>query len=128
MNALVPLDFVTIGNRTSKPLTVVYDGRQWMLPPHPVTVSLPRIVADAACRQHPVMGTEDPYDPRSYDLLVYVKEWDQPSTPIEQSTAKERLNRALLPADVQKTQLVEHGTSRVQAVRDGDPAARFTKS
>ena len=113
-------DFVEIGNRTSKKLSVTYDGKTWELPPFPETVRLPRIVADVACRQHPRMGTEDPYNPHKYELLVYVKEWKQPSTAIEQSDKLERIDRSLLPKDRQTTQLREQKYRPTRAMDVGE--------
>lgn len=121
-------DFVQLGNRTKAPLNVTYDGKQWTLPPFPATIAVPKIVADAACRQHPIMGTEDPYNPRSYGLLVYVKEWDQlPSTPIEQSASLERLDRSLLPPDRQNPTRVEQRYRPVREAGDSDSEAVIFK-
>lgn len=114
------LDMVDIGNRTSGPLSVTYDGKTWVLPPYPHVVQVPRIVADVACRQHPRMGTEDPYNPRKYELLVYVREWNHDETPVEQSQSLERLDRSLLPPDRRKTETRE---MRYRAVRDGSEGA-----
>lgn len=109
MSFVQPYDMVEIGNRTSKPLTVTYDAKTWVLPPYPEVVSVPRIVADIACRQHPRMGTEDPYNPRVFEKLVYVKGWkNMPDTPIEQSATVERLDRTKLPPDRRKTVLREN--------------------
>jgi hypothetical protein len=117
-------DFVEIGNRTSKTLSVTYDGKQWVLPPFPATVKVPRIVADVACRQHPRMGTEDPYNPHKFELLVYVKEWKQPDTAIEQTDKLERINRDLLPPDRRKTQLreMQYRPTRAMDVGEGGGA------
>lgn len=117
---LSPVDWVEVGNRTSKLLTVTYDGKQWTLPPYPKTVAMPRIVAEAACRQHPVMGTEDPYSPQLVDLLVYVvgnTKFD--ATPIEQSTALERLDRSQLAPDAQVVQVISGGRRVVERTDAG---------
>jgi hypothetical protein len=113
------MDFVRVGNRTSKPLTVVYDGKSWPLPPYPETRDVPRCVAEAACRQHPVMGTEDPYAPLGVDLLVYVEGTDQPSTPIEQSDAIERLDRSQLPLSAQTVEVISGGRRRAERTTAG---------
>lgn len=100
-------DQVTIFNRTATPLEVKADGKTVVLPPLS-EVRVPRFVADLACRQHPVMGTEDPYNPRSFDMLVGVKEWGHDVTPIEQSDAVERLARdELLDPDAKKAVKVQ---------------------
>lgn len=113
-------DFIEIGNRTSKTLTVTYDGKQWVLPPYPAKVMVPRIVADVACRQHPRMGTENPYSPREYELLVYVPTWDQDATPIEQSKAVERLDRSQLPKDRQNPELRDQKYKPSRAMDSGE--------
>lgn len=109
-------DYVTVGNRTSKPLKATFDGRTWDLPPYPATRMLHPFVATHAVRQNPVMGTEDPYNAMDCEYLVYVKEWKMPAKPIEQSDKPERLDRSLLPPSAQNAQLVEHRRPRV--VRD----------
>ncbi len=119
-HALNTFDFIEIGNRTSKALSVTYDGKSWVLPPYPAKVMVPRIVADVACRQHPRMGTEDPYNPREYELLVYVPEWKHPATPIEQSAALERIDRSLLPPDRQATQLRDQRYRPTRAMDAGE--------
>ncbi len=98
-------DFVEIANRTSKPLSVTYDGKHWTLPPYPAKVPVPRIVADIACRQHPRMGSENVYNPREFDMLVAVPACGHDASPIEQSNAVERIDRTTLPPDRQVTQL-----------------------
>ncbi len=113
-------DFIEIGNRTSKALSVTYDGKQWVLPPYPTKVMVPRIVADVACRQHPRMGTEDPYNPRAYDLLVYVPSWKHDDTPIEQSAAVERIDRSMLPKDRHVAELIDMRYRPTRAMDTGE--------
>jgi hypothetical protein len=97
-----PQEFVEVGNRSTKPLSIMYGGRQYKVPPHPKTVMLPAIVAVAGLNQNPVMGTENPYNPHDVQYLLYVKEWSKlPQTPIEQSEKIERIDRSLLPPDAQ---------------------------
>lgn len=102
---LASFGFVHLGNRTSKSLTVTFDGKQWTLPPYPAVVQAPMAVARAACRQFPLMGSEDPYN---FDctLIVYVREWMEhepgmADTPIEQSDKIERIDRSMLPSHLQ---------------------------
>lgn len=90
-------DQVTVVNRTGGKLSAMVDGKQFVFPPFPAEVKVPRFAAELACRQLPVMGTEDPYQPTVFDRLIHVKEWDGPEvTPIEQSQAIERLDRSLI--------------------------------
>jgi hypothetical protein len=93
--------FVHLGNRTSKPLAVTFDGKTWPLPPFPAKREVPAAVARAACRQHPLMGSENPYSPVDHQLLVYVDEWGMPADALEQSDKTERIDRSLLPPDRQ---------------------------
>lgn len=107
-----PMEWVTVGNRSSKPLTIMFGGRQFDLPPFPKTVHLPAVVASAGLNQHPVMGTENPYNPHDVQYLIYVEEWKKlPKTPIEQSESIERIDRSLLPPDRQNPK-VFHGAGR----------------
>lgn len=93
--------FVHLGNRTSKPLQITFDGKTWPLQPYPAVREVPAAVARAACKQHPLMGSENPYSPIDHQILVYVSEWGMPSDPLEQSNAIERIDRSMLPADRQ---------------------------
>lgn len=114
---LHPMEWVTVGNRSSKPLTIMYAGQQWEVPPYPKTVHLPSVVAIAGLNQHPVMGTENPYNPHDVQYLLYVEEWKKlPKTPVEQSTKLERIDRSLLPPDRQNTTLL-HGAGRPEIER-----------
>lgn len=115
-------DFVRVGNRTSKALTVTYDGKTWMLPPYPETRDVPRCVAEAACRQHPLMGTEDRYNPRAVDLLVYVDGTAHPRSPIEQSKALERFDRSTFGFEAQDVQVVGGGRRNVERADAGRDA------
>lgn len=116
MNEYMPLDLVEIGNRTSKTLAITYDGKQWPVPPYPQTIHVPRIVAQKGVAQHPVMGTEDPAAPTSYESLLFVVGWQgrdggpMPNTPIEQSDAVERLDRSLMDRDAQNVAVVAKRT------------------
>lgn len=64
----------------------------------PATTTLPYFVAEAAKRQNPVMGTENPYgvDGKGLDYLVGVPEWGDDCSHREQSEAPERLDRSQL--------------------------------
>ena len=115
-----PVEWVTVGNRSSKPLSIMYGGRQYDVPPYPKTVMLPAVVAAAGLNQHPVMGTENPYNPHEVQYLLYVKEWKKLSdTPIEQSDKIERIDRSLLPPDRQHPTLM-HSAGRPMIERPVD--------
>lgn len=126
---LASFGFVTVGNRTSLPLTVTFDGKQWTLPPYPAVCQAPIAVARAACRQFPLMGSEDPYNPLDCTLLVYVREWMEhehrmSDQPLEQSDKLERIDRSMLPSDLQN---VEQLNFRRQPDRSAErmPAAQI---
>jgi hypothetical protein len=102
-----PHEIVMVGNRSSKPLTIMYGGRQYDVPAYPKVVPLPAVVAVAGLDQHPVMGSENPYNPHDVQYLLYVEGWKKlPKTPIEQSAVIERIDRTMLPPDRQKTTLI----------------------
>lgn len=88
------MQFVTLVNRTKKNLEVCWDGKRTVLVPG--KNALPQIVAEAAKRQNPIMGSEDPIT-LQMDYLVGIEEIGDPIDPIEQAPAIERMNRAKMP-------------------------------
>lgn len=108
-------NFVQLGNRTSKALTVTFDGKSWPLPPYPAVILVPPPVATWAFRQHRKLGTENPWNPLDVEYLVYVKDannkliWDSTDTPCEQSTAIESIDRSMLPPDLQEVKTLDFG-------------------
>jgi hypothetical protein len=93
-------DNVTLVNRTSgTTLVATWDGMHYHFEPgeHP---NVPREIAVAAYKQNPIHGTEDPLgDPDVIESLFGIVGARQPFgnvTPIEQSTAGERLNRSMV--------------------------------
>jgi hypothetical protein len=93
-------DNVTLVNRTSKTiLTATWDGMHYHFEPgeHP---NVPREIAVAAYKQNPIHGTEDPLgDPDIIESLFGIVGYKHPFgnvTPIEQSSAGERINRAMV--------------------------------
>jgi hypothetical protein len=107
------MNLVTVVNRTSKPLEALWDGKRYALP---VGKSAhPAIVAEAAKRQNPVMGSEDPYT-LQMDYLIGVEEWGDPCDPIEQSPEIERMTRKKLVGA--KPSEVVPGKTGIYSVRD----------
>jgi len=105
-------DLVTLVNRTSTTLEVRADGATLVLKPHEEQ-KVPRFVAELACRQHPRFGTEDPYNPRDYEMLVGVREWKHDCSPIEQSSSVERLDRsALMSVEARKAEVIKGRAQR----------------
>lgn len=106
-------DHVTLVNRTKKStLTVMWNGMQYHFEPgeHP---NVPLPIAQAAYRQHPIHGTEDPFgDPEYIDSLFGIKGAKPPFgtvTPIEQSNAGERLDRKRVPGIGRKVTGIDAG-------------------
>lgn len=94
-------DTVTLVNRDSKEHVVTWDGKTVTFKPHEER-QVPPIVADVAIQQHPIMGTEDPGNPRDFQSLFGVRQWDKwDCSPITQSDAPERFDVSLLPPDRQ---------------------------
>jgi hypothetical protein len=87
------MEFVTVFNRSSKPLKGLWNGREYQIPPGEST--FPRIQAEKFRDQNPVMGSEDPFTLEK-DYLIAIKEYGHDCSPKEQSTAKERWNRSLM--------------------------------
>lgn len=65
-------DSVTLVNRTSRTLSVRYDGEDIPIPSGE-NAGFPRIAVEFAKRQNPLMGSKHPNDPRRMIFLVGVK-------------------------------------------------------
>lgn len=90
------MDFVTVVNRTSKPLEAIWDGVRRTFEPGE-TPNTPKGMAEAARRQHVIMGTADPYEMAVADYLIAIKELNQDCSPVEQTDSVERWDRTLVP-------------------------------
>lgn len=84
------MEFLTVVNRTARPLSCTWDGRTYIIQPgksqHPATV------AQALKRANPIMGSDDPYT-GVLQYLVGIEEESDPIDPIEQSNEIELFNR-----------------------------------
>lgn len=112
--------FVFVKNRSSKELSVTYNGRSVTIPPRGTKGAggrwmTPR-AAEKAIEQNRIMGTEDPMSPGVFQSLVYVEGSDMPSTPIEQSDKAEALDRTLMDPLAQNVQVTLRNT---RALRSG---------
>ena len=85
--------YVTLINRSSKVLTGTWDGKREEI--QPGKNSYPELKAIKFKEQNPIMGTENPYT-LDREYLCGIEEYSDPIDPVEQSTAIERFNRALL--------------------------------
>lgn len=108
---------VSAVNRTTEPVDGMFDGQPVVLLPGYEIVDgkvvgagpsgtvrsnpLPYFAAEMIKRQNPVMGTEDPLDPRDFESLIGIVEWDDPIDHLEQSDAIERLDRELMSEEAQ---------------------------
>jgi len=108
-------DPVTVINRTSKPLEVIWDGRVRNIPLGKSTHEW--VVAEKAKEQNVLMGSQDP---RTGDIvyLVAIEELGEDSSPIEQNpNPRERWNRSYLPGGHEAVQVVQ-GRSGLFSARD----------
>jgi hypothetical protein len=86
---------VTLINRTPVELRCQWDGAHYRFKPGK-NHGVPLAIARAACQQNPLMGSEHPYDPMSYESLCGIegsRGQFAAVTPLRQSTAKERIDR-----------------------------------
>lgn len=102
------MQYVTVVNRTSKDLEALWDGRRYYLKPG--RNSLPDVIARIAKRQNPRMGTENPFLADMCESLLGVEEWNDDCSPLEQSTAIERLDRSQMSEEAQKAQTMRGAT------------------
>jgi hypothetical protein len=89
-------DTVAVVNRTTKPLAAQWDGAHYHFAPGE-TPNVPIAIAVAAVKQNPLLGSEDPLgDPNIFTSLIGIKGARDPfgdCSPLEQSTAGERIDR-----------------------------------
>jgi hypothetical protein len=107
------MDLVTVVNRSKKPLEAVWDGKRYALPPG--KSAHPAVVAEAAKRQNPIMGSEDPYS-GEMQYLIGIEEYGDPCDPAEQTSEIELMSRRKLHGARQIE--VVPGTSGLFSVRD----------
>lgn len=122
-------------NRTTGPLDAMFDGQPVVIPAgyklvgeegqqtvvgagpggEPLTYPLPYFAAEMVKRQNPQMGTEDPGNPRDFECLIGIKEWEDDISPLEQSDAIERLDRGLMDDEAQGARPKETSMGRKMA-------------
>ena len=116
------MDIVTLVNRTSKPLEGCFDGQRYVIGPRGEKAMMAN-AAEQIKRQNPLMGSEDPSDPRSPIFLAGIKEWDDDVSLLEQSESIERFDRSLTEGEGPKArplQLRASKGSRVKVALDDD--------
>lgn len=84
------MEFFTVVNRTTRPLSAMWDGRTYTV--QPGKSQHPNAVAQALKRANPIMGSDDPYT-GTMQYLIGIEEESDPITPIEQSDEIELFNR-----------------------------------
>jgi hypothetical protein len=126
------MEYVTIVNRTSKPLEAIWDGRRYELKPG--KNSLPDLIARKAMEQNPILGTETIYSIGNCQSLLGVVEWNNDCSPLEQSDAIERLDRSKLGGVASEAVVVRGDTgirqgygARAQVARDQSLGSTFVK-
>lgn len=125
---------VLVRNRSSKELSVTYNGRSVTIPPRATKGTIGRWMTPAAAQkaieQNRVMGTEDPMQPGVFESLVYVEGSEMPSTPIEQSDKAEAIDRRLMDPAAQNVQVTLRNTralrSGIGITNDPNLGAHFT--
>lgn len=84
------MQVLTVVNRSNRPLSATWDGRQYTIQPgksaHPV------IIARKLKYDNPIMGSDDPATGQ-LQYLVGIEEEGDPTTPVEQSEEIELYNR-----------------------------------
>jgi hypothetical protein len=116
--------FVTVVNRTKgarkRTLYVTFDGVRQPIPPG--ESQLEERIVPYACRQNPVMGSMNPYDPvKSTKFLIGVKgrETKFPTFLVDEDPgAIELVNRSMLPG---KAHLVQGRAATAWELRDENP-------
>ena len=86
-------NFVTLVNRSSKPLNGTWDGRQHTI--EPGQHQFPETQALKFKEQNPIMGSEDPYSLQK-EYLIGIVEHNDDISPVEQTNSIERWNRSKL--------------------------------
>lgn len=86
------MEYLTVVNRTSRPLSGTWDGREYIV--QPGKSSHPAAIAEAIKRRNPIMGSDDP-STGVLQYLIGIEENGDPCTPIEQSDEIELFNRRL---------------------------------
>lgn len=112
-------DPVTVINRTSKQLQVIWDGRVRNIPVGKSTHEW--IVAQKAKEQNVLMGSQDP---RTGDIvyLVAIEEAGEDASPVEQNpNPRERWNRSYMPGGNEGVQVIQGRSGYLSGVQTAQP-------
>lgn len=106
-------DTVRLVNRTTKELTAQWDGAHYRFAPGEHPEPVPTVIAIAAVKQNPLMGSEDPLgDPNVYTSLFGIKGAKHgfgDCSPLEQSNAGERIDRSKIEGLGKKASRINAG-------------------
>ncbi len=96
--------YLTLVNRTSKNLNGTWNGRQYTIAPG--KHEFPEHQALKFKEQNPLMGSEHPYTlEKTY--LIGIVEYKDDCTPLEQSTAVERIDRSKVIGSAKDVEVVQ---------------------
>lgn len=112
------MELLTVVNRTKRPLSGKWDGRDYTVPPG--KSSHPAVIAEAIKRANPIMGSDDALTGQ-LQSLIGIEEQGDPITPIEQSDEIELYNRRLQANAVPI--MIVPGNTGLYAVRGQDVTA-----
>ena len=90
------MEFVTVVNRTVRPLKAKFDGEAYIIPVGESTLT--KVVVPFAKRQNPILGTMSPRNPNDVQFLIGVKGTKDPITQVDENTGQiELLDRSQIP-------------------------------
>lgn len=142
---------VHLVNRTTEPLDCMYDGIPEVIPPGyqrvekdgaearvvganedgtPYQHAVEYFSAEAYKRQHPRMGTQDPFsvDARDTEYLLGIPEWGDEISHAEQTAADELIDRTMLPPQRQQARTVTLGRSTKDGAVEGGRDVRTKRA
>lgn len=112
------MHYVTLINRTSKPLIGTWDGRRHTIPPG--KSSFPEAMAVKFKEQNPKMGSLDPYS-LDREYLMGIEEYNDPTDPVEQSDKVELLDRSKMDVVAAKAEVIKTNVGRLYASEKSSP-------
>lgn len=110
--------YVTLINRTSKPLIGTWNGLRHSI--NPGKNSFPEAIAVKFKEQNPILGTLDPYS-MDRDYLLGIVEHSDPIDPVEQSDAIELLDRKKMDPIAAKAVELKTSVGRLYAGEKASP-------
>lgn len=112
------MQYVSLINRTSKPLIGTWNGMRHTIAPG--KNSFPEAIAVKFKEQNPILGTLDPYS-MDRDYLLGIEEYNDPIDPIEQSNAVELLDRKKMDPIAAKAVELKTSVGRLYSTEKSSP-------